>query len=129
MGSKSKEELEKNIQAIEVQMAEADFWMDKETAQAAIRELQSLKDELEGVGRYDKGGAVMTIFSGAGGDDAEDFSRLLFEMYQKLSSAWAGVILWCTKMRIITAVSGISPLILRGKKFTARSRMNPVFTG
>lgn len=84
MGSKSKEELEKNIQAIEVQMAEADFWMDKETAQAAIRELQSLKDELEGVGRYDKGGAVMTIFSGAGGDDAEDFSRLLFEMYQKL---------------------------------------------
>jgi len=84
MGSKSKEELEKNIQAIEVQMAEADFWMDKETAQAAIRELQSLKDELEGVGKYDKGGAVMTIFSGAGGDDAEDFSRLLFEMYQKL---------------------------------------------
>ena len=25
----------------------------------------------------------MTIFSGAGGDDAEDFARMLFEMYVK----------------------------------------------
>jgi peptide chain release factor 2 len=49
-----------------------------------VRELQNLKDDLEGVGKYDKGSAVMTIFSGAGGDDAEDFSRILLEMYLKL---------------------------------------------
>ena len=61
-----------------------DFWQDKEVAQGKIRELQSLKDELEGAGKYDKGGAVMTIFSGAGGDDAEDFSKILLEMYLKL---------------------------------------------
>ncbi len=65
-------------------MISADFWNDKDKAQASIRELQALKDELEGVGKYDKGGAVMTIFSGAGGDDAEDFSRILLEMYLKL---------------------------------------------
>jgi peptide chain release factor 2 len=39
-----------------------------------------------GVGKYDNGSAIMTIFSGAGGDDAEDFSRILLEMYLKLFS-------------------------------------------
>lgn len=32
---------------------------------------------------YDKGGAVITIFAGAGGDDAEDWARILYEMYLK----------------------------------------------
>ncbi len=79
----SKEELEKKIGAIEKRMQESDFWNDKDSAQGAIRELQNLKDELEGVGKYDKGDALMTIFSGAGGDDAEDFSRILLDMYKK----------------------------------------------
>ncbi len=79
----SKEEIQKKIDAIEARMAGADFWNDKDTAQGAVRELQSLKDELEGVGKYDKGSAVMTIFSGAGGDDAEDFSNILLQMYLK----------------------------------------------
>jgi peptide chain release factor 2 len=35
------------------------------------------------VGKYDRGDAIMTIFSGAGGDDAEDFSHILLEMYFK----------------------------------------------
>lgn len=64
-------------------MTRPDFWNDKERAQAIIKEIQKLKDELEGVGQYDKGDAVMTIFSGAGGDDAEDFSAMLLRMYFK----------------------------------------------
>src|SRR3989344_1562950 len=80
----SKEEIQKKIEAIENRMSSSDFWADKDVAQATIRELQILKDELEGAGKYDKGSAVMTIFSGAGGDDAEDFSRILLEMYLKL---------------------------------------------
>lgn len=80
----SKEEIQKKIEALETAMSSADFWSDKDKAQALIKEHQNLKDELEGVGKYDKGGAVMTIFSGAGGDDAEDFSRILLEMYLKL---------------------------------------------
>jgi peptide chain release factor 2 len=38
---------------------------------------------LEGVSKYEKGNAIMTIFSGAGGDDAEDFSAMLLNMYIK----------------------------------------------
>jgi peptide chain release factor 2 len=79
----SPEDIKKRIEAIEAEMARPDFWNDKEGAQAAIKEMQSLKDDLLGEGKYDKGDAVMTIFSGAGGDDAEDFSRILLEMYMK----------------------------------------------
>lgn len=32
-------------------------------------------------GRYDKQAAVLSVYPGAGGDDAEDWARMLFEMY------------------------------------------------
>lgn len=80
----SMEEVQKRIREIEVEMETVNFWNDKEHAQNIIKELKALKGELEGVGKYDRGGAHMTIFSGAGGDDAEDFSRILLEMYLKL---------------------------------------------
>ena len=78
-----KEEKEKRINEIENAMAQADFWNDKTRAQILIKELSDLKDEVSGVGKYEKSDATMTIFSGAGGDDAEDFSRILCEMYSK----------------------------------------------
>lgn len=79
----SKEEIQKSIEDLENKMLAPDFWSDKEKAQSIIKEIQSLKDKLEGVGEYDKGLALMTIFSGAGGDDAEDFSAMLLRMYTK----------------------------------------------
>ncbi len=78
-----KAEIEQKIKELEGQMLNPRFWEDKERAQAIIKEMQRLKDELEGVGKYDKGDAIMTIFSGAGGDDAEDFSAMLLRMYFK----------------------------------------------
>src|SRR3989344_1025077 len=78
-----RETLKKKIMALEGAMTAPDFWTQKEKAQSIIKEMQDLKAELEGVGKYDKGDAIVTIFSGAGGDDAEDFSRMLFEMYAK----------------------------------------------
>jgi peptide chain release factor 2 len=71
------------IAELEAEIVSADFWADKDAAQGAIKELQKLKDELAGAGKYDRGSAVMTIFSGAGGMDSEDFSRILLEMYMK----------------------------------------------
>ncbi len=76
----------KRIGEIESLMAEASFWDNKDKAQAVLKELNDLKASLAEVERYERGNAVVTIFSGAGGDDAEDFTRMLFEMYQKYAS-------------------------------------------
>jgi len=78
-----KSELEKELFKLEASMSKASFWSDKNKAQGVIRRIQDLKAEILGVGKYDKGDAVMTIFSGAGGDDAEDFSAMLLRMYLK----------------------------------------------
>ena len=78
-----KEDKEKRIKEIENAMAGGDFWSDKEKAQAEIKELQELKTPVEGGSPYDVGDAVMTIFSGAGGIDSEDFALMLVSMYEK----------------------------------------------
>ncbi|KND48111.1 MAG: peptide chain release factor 2 [Parcubacteria bacterium C7867-006] len=79
----SKIALEKEQLDLENSMLEPGFWLNKEKAQATIRRIQELKNEIAGNGKYDAGDAVMTIFSGAGGDDAEDFSAMLLNMYMK----------------------------------------------
>ncbi|MBA3732971.1 PCRF domain-containing protein [Patescibacteria group bacterium] len=79
----TKEKLNIELQKLETEMVSPDFWLNKDKAQATIRRIQELKNEIEGVGKYDAGGAVMTIFSGAGGDDAEDFSSILLKMYMR----------------------------------------------
>jgi peptide chain release factor 2 len=73
----------KEIERLEAEMLKGDFWSDKNKAQSILKELKELKDEKEGAGKYDKGNAILTIISGAGGDDAEDFSAMLFSMYEK----------------------------------------------
>ncbi len=78
-----KEEIKKKIEEVEREMISGGFWDDKNYAQQKIKELNQLKLDMEGVARYDAGDAIVTIFSGAGGDDAEDFSRILVEMYIK----------------------------------------------
>jgi peptide chain release factor 2 len=77
------EEIKKEIAKIEESMSQGNFWEDKVRAQAIIRKLQELKDELSGAEAYDKGNAILSILSGAGGDDAEDFSSMLLRMYLK----------------------------------------------
>ena len=71
------------IAEIEAAMLEPSFWNDSQQAQAMIKELQELKDTADGKGKYDRNDAVFTIVAGAGGDDAEDFARMLVEMYKK----------------------------------------------
>ncbi|MBP6060537.1 MAG: PCRF domain-containing protein [Candidatus Pacebacteria bacterium] len=76
-------EIENEIAKLEAEMQGPDFWTDKNQAQAVLRELAELKAKKDGVGKYDKGNAILTIISGAGGDDAEDFAAMLFDMYIK----------------------------------------------
>lgn len=74
-------ELDIEIAELEAQMNAVEFWNDKERAQEVIKKIKELKDKRDGVSSLDKGPAIMTILAGAGGDDSEDFARMLFEMY------------------------------------------------
>jgi peptide chain release factor 2 len=89
------EEKTKRIEEIEQMMQSSDFWEDKDKAQSIVRELNDLKKEETSGGSFDGGDAIMTIFSGAGGDDSEDFSSILFQMYRKYVSkkGWSITIL------------------------------------
>lgn len=89
------EEIALRIQEIEAAMLQSDFWNDPKGAQDLIKELQELKDQAEGKEKYDRNNAVITIVAGAGGDDAEDFARMLTQMYQKYAEGrgWEVVIL------------------------------------
>jgi len=82
----TKDELQSRISEIEEQMSDARFWEDKKRADDAMSELNHLKAQLSKVQssevNYDDGSAVVTIMSGAGGTDAEDFVRILREMYE-----------------------------------------------
>ncbi len=83
------------IVEIEAAMVSPDFWKDSQKAQAMIKELQALKDQAEGKGTYDRNPAIITIVAGAGGDDAEDFARMLVEMYQRFAErrSWSVTVL------------------------------------
>jgi len=76
----------KRIAEIESLMLGGDFWADKEKAQSTLRELSELKAKASEIDKYEKGNAIMTIFSGAGGDDAEDFTGMLLSMYERYAT-------------------------------------------
>ncbi len=85
MDEKDKIQAEKRITEIEQLMLQNDFWHDKDLAQRTLKELDELKDKLAGVEKHDKYNAIVNIFAGAGGEDAEDWVRILLEMYMKFA--------------------------------------------
>ena len=72
---------ETRLKEIEALMASPDFWTDKDEAQRVVTEYQGLK-EGGGGDAHDRGGATLAILAGAGGDDSEDFARMLRRMYE-----------------------------------------------
>jgi peptide chain release factor 2 len=76
-------DIKKQIEELEIKIAEGDFWLDSDRAKEDIKKYEDLKSELRKQEEILKGGAIINIFTGAGGDDAEDWTRMLFEMYQK----------------------------------------------
>jgi peptide chain release factor 2 len=86
---------ENRIKEIEDQMLNPAFWTNKEKAHELVQELNNLKREGDPEKKYDRGDAVITIFAGAGGDDAEDWARMLFDMYHKYieKKKWGTVLL------------------------------------
>jgi peptide chain release factor 2 len=94
-GTRTKEKKEMRLKEIEAAMNSADFWSNKDKAQSLIAEMQELKDDIEGVSKYDRMGAIISFVAGAGGDDAEDFAAMLYRMYAKYAEGrgWAMTIL------------------------------------
>ncbi|MBU1178963.1 PCRF domain-containing protein [Patescibacteria group bacterium] len=83
------------LEELEAQLQNPDFWADKEKAQETLKEIREIKVKLSSLNKYDKGDAVVSIYAGAGGEDAEDWARMLFDMYQKFSvqKGWSAKIL------------------------------------
>lgn len=79
--NEDKDKLSLELASLEEEMNSPDFWLNKDNAQKVIKRISELKVEIAGGGKYDSSDALMTIFSGAGGDDAEDFSAMLLNMY------------------------------------------------
>jgi peptide chain release factor 2 len=66
---------------LEALLASPNLWDNKDEAQKIVREYQMLKEAGDG-DPHDLGDATLAILAGAGGDDAEDFARMLLRMYQ-----------------------------------------------
>lgn len=86
-------------------MENSDFWKDREKAIKITKELSELQEEIsefEAIkteedlrkielrvflsGKYDKGNAILSIFAGAGGQDAQDWATILLRMYERYSA-------------------------------------------
>lgn len=82
------EKAQGRIDDLEVMVELAVEMDDEETAEEARHELAALEKTISDLevhtlldGEFDDRGAVMTIRSGAGGDDATDFAEILMRMY------------------------------------------------
>jgi len=104
------DEIEKRLNELQKLMAQPDFWQDKERAQQIVMEYQKLKKEYERVkqsvgqgqslflGEYDRFDAILTITSGAGGTEAQDWAGMLLRMYLRFAEKkdWKAEILDAT---------------------------------
>jgi len=94
---KKMDEIEKRLNELQKLMAQPDFWQDKEKAQQIVMEYQKLKKEYERakqyvgqgqslfLGEYDRFDAILTITSGAGGTEAQDWAGVLLRMYLRFA--------------------------------------------
>lgn len=82
------QEFEQRLSDLEVLIELANSEADTVVSQEAVKELKDLEAKLAELeiqtllnGEYDSRSAIMTIRSGAGGDDATDFAEMLMRMY------------------------------------------------
>ena len=104
---------EKKLKELEAESIKPDFWNDTDKAGKVQQEISEIKNEIEAIekieielevgenleqiekdidkqefktflsGKYDKNDAILEIFSGAGGQDAQDWATMLLRMYER----------------------------------------------
>ncbi len=79
------DDIKQRLKEIERQMSDPQFWSDPQKAQEVVAEYQALKEGKTSFDKYDNGGAIVRLMSGAGGDDAEDFTKMLYRMYTRFA--------------------------------------------
>ena len=99
-------EIEKGIEALEQNFDETEN--DANKFYEVKRKFRQLELEQLFQGRYDKESAVVSVYPGAGGEDAADWAKILFEMYEKYGAqrGWKTIILDETPNRRAIAVNG-----------------------
>ena len=74
------EELGKEVKDLEdlIKLGEKDIFLDD-----LVKKIEKKEVEVFLSGKYDKSNAILTIVSGAGGKDAQDWAAILLRMYQR----------------------------------------------
>ncbi|MFH1347012.1 MAG: PCRF domain-containing protein [Spirochaetota bacterium] len=73
-------DLVKKFDEIEKELASVD---DETSLLGIMAKIRRLEMETMFSGKYDKGAAIISIYAGAGGEDAGDWAKMLFNMYVK----------------------------------------------
>lgn len=96
------DEIEKGVSELENNLTEEKFYeIKRKTVQLELKSLFT--------GKYDKQSAVISVFAGVGGKDAEDWARMLLEMYSKYAQKQG----WKTK--IIDQTSSSATFEIKGQ--------------
>jgi peptide chain release factor 2 len=82
------DEVERGIEALQVSFTDDAFF-------EAKRKFRALELLTLFTGRYDKQSAIISIYPGAGGDDATDWAKMLFAMYEGYAArrGWKVIVL------------------------------------
>ncbi len=82
-------EIEKELTEVDILLTETPHETPSEQVQEKLKEVKGKINQLEierlFTGKYDKQPAIVSISAGAGGQDAEDWAGMLYEMYAKFS--------------------------------------------
>ncbi|MEK7553131.1 MAG: PCRF domain-containing protein, partial [Patescibacteria group bacterium] len=78
-------ELIKKFSEIESGILQLEKQFDENIFYEIQRKIRKLETELMFTGKYDKQSALISIFAGAGGEDAADWANMLYSMYKKFA--------------------------------------------